>query len=526
MFRPLVTGEELQQLERLEIARGLPSLVLMEVAARAVADVVEARFDPQRHGSIVALAGPGNNGADAVAAARLLADRGLPCEAWLVGDPASSSGDLAHQVRLHGAARPARASELVPRLAADVLVIDGLFGTGLVRPLDGDFATLAAELATTRPRRTVVAVDIPSGVHAGTGQILGQAARADVTVTFQVPKLGHYLHPGRALRGELVVADIGLAPRLFADARATLAGDELIEAALPPRVATAHKGTYGHLMVVAGQPERPGSALLAARAALRTGAGLVTVASDRETIARLAPALEELMGLDVGHPRIDAARVLAALGRKTALLVGPSLDSGDDVELRALMYAAPLPLVVDAGALHTVAADPSAIRARTAPTLLTPHPGEAAALLGASVAQLEHERPAAARALAKDLGAFVILKGASTVVAAPDGRLAVVPTGNPGMATAGTGDVLAGVLGGLLAQGVEPWLAARAAPYLHGLAGDAARDAMGEASVVASDLVRALGPTISAVAARARSVPWARSTWPTTTRGAPRGAAP
>jgi len=183
-------------------------------------------------------------------------------------------------------------------------------------------------------------------------------------------------------------------------------------------------------------------------------------------------------------------------------------------------------LVVDAGALHTVAADPSAIRARTAPTFLTPHPGEAAVLLGASVAQLEHERPAAARALAKDLGAYVVLKGASTVVAAPDGRLALVPTGNPGMATAGTGDVLAGILGGLLAQGVEPWLAARAAPYLHGLAGDAAREAVGEASLVASDLIRALGPTIAAASARARSVPWSRGTWPPTTRGAPRGAAP
>ncbi len=518
----------MQQLERREIERGLTSLALMEVAARAVADCAEARFDPGVHRAIVALAGPGNNGADAIAAARLLRDRGLPARAHLIADPAHARGDLAHQLGLHGAVESGSIDALLPALARDVLVIDGLFGIGLGRPLIGDAARLAQALSEPAPRRTVIAVDIPSGVDAATGQILGHAVRADVTVTFQAPKLGHYLHPGRALRGALEVVDIGLpwAPFAALTEAVELVGDDALEAAFPVRRATSHKGAHGHLLVVAGRPDRPGSALLAGRAALRAGTGLVTLASDRDTIARVAPVLDELMGLEAGAHALEAEPVLAALERKTALLIGPSLDARDDHAVRILLHLAELPVLVDAGALHTVAADPAVIRARTAPTVLTPHPGEMAALTGRTVAELERDRPGAARALAEQLRAFVVLKGASTVIAAPDGRLALVPTGNPGMATGGTGDVLAGIVGGLLAQRTDPWLAARAGAYLHGLAGDHARDAVGEASLIASDLVQHLGSALGAVQARARDEAWRAGRWPSTRRGAPRGHAP
>lgn len=523
MERPLVTGVQMQAIERREIDRGLTGLALMEVAARAIADAAEVRFEPNIHREIVALAGPGNNGGDAVAAARLLRDRGFPVRALLAAGAPRAGTDLAHQVALHGDVRTASADDVLAAIDRDVLVIDGLFGTGLTRALDGDPARVVAALGTPRPGRTVIAVDIPSGIDAGSGQVLGAAVRADLTVTFQVPKLGHFLHPGRAHRGELCVVDIGLPMRAFeaADGRVQLLGDDVIDAAFPDRAPAAHKGLYGHLVVVAGHPDRPGSALLAGHSALRSGAGLVTLAAEREVIARVAGALGELMGHEAGIGSLDAERVLSLLedGRKSALVIGPSLGTPDDTAIRTILHMAHVPVVADAGALHTIAADPAVIRARTSPTVLTPHPGEMSALTGKGVAELERDRLGEARALAQRLGAIVVLKGASTVVAAPDGRLAVSPTGNPGMATGGTGDVLAGLIGGLLAQRLDPWLAATAGVYLHGKAGDRAREQVGEPSLVASDVMAQLGPTIVSVRATAAPLPWSRGRWPSTTRG-------
>ena len=478
----MVTPAEMASAERAVIQGGRPALALMEIAARAVADVASSRPRRPKDGFVV-LAGPGNNGGDAIAAARLLREKGAEkLRVYLLAGSAVLSPDLAHQLALFGPV----SRDLLPDLDGSITVIDGLFGTGLTRALEGPHAAIARHLANRSPERSVIAIDIPSGVDGRTGQILGAALRADVTVTFQAPKLGHYLHPGREHRGELIVADIGVP---IATAGADLAGDEAIAQALPPRAPTAHKGTFGHLMVIAGHPDRPGSALLAARAALRTGAGLVTLASARATIERLAPALVELMGLDAGSPRIDPAIVLAALERKNALVIGPSLEPADHAAIRRILAESELPAVVDAGALD-------AFEPRRGPTILTPHPGEMSRLSGLTVAEVERDRPAAARDLSKKTGAIVVLKGATTLIASPDGALTIITTGNPGMATGGTGDVLAGMIGSLLAQRVEPRLAAVAGAHLHGKAGDLAQQKQGEASLIASDVIDAIGPAL------------------------------
>lgn len=495
-MRVLLTKQEMQALDRLAIEEiGIPSLVLMETAGLAVADVVERVFRERASGPILAIAGLGNNGGDAVVAARHLADRGLPVSLALAGDPARASADLAHQLAVASrlgleAIVLEEGSDLATLFDDSAVAIDGLFGTGLSRNVEGFAARVIDALAAAE--LAVVAVDVPSGIDATTGRVLGRAVRADATVTFQHAKFGHVLYPGRAHTGELIIADIGIPRRLLPvlSPKAEVVGDDALALALPARHSDTHKGTYGHLLVVAGVPERPGAALLVGRAALRVGAGLVTLGSDEETIRRLAPAFDELMGLSLGRDALDADRLLEALQSRTALAIGPSLAPDAHTKalvLDVLMHAV-VPVVVDAGALSALGADVPRLAARKAPTILTPHPGEMAKLSGLATADVQADRVAVSRRVAEASGAYVVLKGASTVVASPDGRVGVLTDGNPGMATGGTGDILTGVIGGLLAQGVPPELAARAGALLHARAGDRAAT-RGEHRLVASDLL-------------------------------------
>ncbi|MCK6546783.1 NAD(P)H-hydrate dehydratase [Myxococcota bacterium] len=498
----LLTRSEMQTIDRLAIDElGIPSLVLMEVAGRACAARAEALAREER-GAVLALAGLGNNGGDAVVVARLLADRGLDVVLVVVGDPSRGSAELKAELAIASrlgvapviVASDAELPVLEAALASSRVVVDGLFGTGLSRAVEGLFARVIDVVNTSGKK--IVAVDIPSGIDADTGQILGAAIRADHTVTFQHAKLGHFVHPGRAHTGALEVADIGI-PRAFVARvapQAELVEPSIVHAALPPRHAEAHKGTFGHLLVVAGVPDRPGAALLAARAALRTGSGLVTIGSDAETIRRVAPVLDELMGLTVGVSVIEAERVIEALATRTALAIGPSLPATPETArlLRDVLSATDVPAVVDAGALAALGADVAWLRDRRAPTVLTPHPGEAARLAGTDVREIQRDRLRSARDLADRTGAVVILKGASSLVASPGGRIGVVDRGNPGMATGGMGDVLTGIVGSLLGQGLTAELAARCGAFVHGAAGDRAA-VRGEARLVASDLLAELG---------------------------------
>jgi NAD(P)H-hydrate epimerase len=385
---------------------------------------------------------------------------------------------------------------------ADV-VVDALLGTGVRGPATGAIA--AAIEAINAAGRPVCALDLPSGLPSDGEAPAGPVVRAGVTVTFGLPKLGLVLPAGAAYAGRVEIADLGV-PRawLGEGIRAALLEAADVQAALPRRPVDAHKGTYGHLLVVAGSVGKTGAAALVCLGALRAGTGLVTCATPASqqpvVAARLSEAMTEPLPETAARTLSAKAveRIVELLSRMDAVAVGPGvgLDPETQAAVRTLVRDVERPMVVDADALTALADRPALCRDAPAPRLLTPHPGEAARLLGCGVAEVQADRIGSARRLAAESGAVVALKGARTVVASPDGRVTLNPTGNPGMATGGTGDVLTGVAGGLLAQGVAPPAALGAAVYLHGLAGDLAAETRGEAGLVAGDLADALPAAI------------------------------
>jgi NAD(P)H-hydrate epimerase len=477
--RAVLTVAEMGRADAAAIAGGVLGRDLMDAAGRAVADATRVRFAPTQ---VLVLCGPGNNGGDGYVAARYLAKAGWPVRvARLGGDP---KGDAAHHARLWtGAVVPLTADGAPALVAGAGLVIDALFGAGLARPLEG-VARIAVQ-ALPDAACPVVAVDVPSGVAGDDGAILGDVAvRADLTVTFFRKKPGHLLLPGRSLCGDVVVADIGIPDRVLDDLAPTMAENSpaLWAAALPRRRADSHKYDFGHAVIVGGAT-MTGAARLAARAALRIGAGLVTVAGPRAALPVYALAGPSV----ITAPVATAAdlRKLLADPRRNAVLVGPGGGVGEATRQHATLAArAGKAVVVDADALTSFAKQPQALFRRIAgPCVLTPHEGEFARLFP----DLTGNKLARARAAAQRSGAVVLLKGADTVVAAPDGRAALNGQAPPHLATAGSGDVLAGMIVGLLAQGLDPFAAACAAAWLHGAAGAAAGRGL-----IAEDLPEAL----------------------------------
>lgn len=503
MAKILLNAAEMRALDALAIeGLGIPGASLMETAGRHVAAAAHRLLG--RAGRVLVLAGVGNNGGDGLVAARALSSWGHEVRVLVIGDAERGSADFARQLEIWTrlAGRPealteatfddAAESRLAEALRASELVVDAIFGTGLSRTLAPWLVRVVT--ATDLSPGPVLSIDVPSGLDASSGQELGAAVHAELTVTFQHAKLGLHQHPGRFLAGQIEVVDIGIPAGLLdrlpdLSSAAELLDEDDLARALEPRLPYAHKGDFGHLLVAAGTPDRPGSALLAARAAARVGAGLVTVASDEETVRRLAPAFLELMGATVGADEIELEPLVAALTGKDALVLGPSLPPERlRLWLPALLARTELPMVLDAGALGAFA-DPSVLRPHGARLVLTPHPGEAGRLLGRSAREVQADRIGAARALQSLTGATVVLKGAGTLIVGAEGRLAVVDRGDPSLATAGTGDVLAGVIGGLLAQGHAPRDAARAGVLLHAIAGERAARVEGAPRVVASDLL-------------------------------------
>lgn len=454
MTRALLTVAEMQRADSLAIAGGVPGPVLMENAGAAVAREIRVRWAPR---PVAVLCGPGNNGGDGFVVARLLAEAGWPVRLGLLGEPAALKGDAAQAAqRWTGAVEP-----LGPRLLDGApLVVDALFGAGLARPLDG----AAKELVEAMAGLTVVAVDVPSGVHGDTGAVLGAAPAAALTVTFFRRKPGHVLLPGRLRCGEAVVADIGI-PEAVLDAIAPRQwenGPELWAARYPWPRAESHKYARGHAVVLGGG-RMTGAGRLAARAALRVGAGLVSVACPPEAFALYAAGSPSL----IVEPVADDATFAALLAdpRKNAVLLGPGAGVGVHTRARVLAALdAGTACVLDADALTSFAGAPDDLLDRVSSRcVLTPHEGEFARLFDAKGDKLTRARAAAVRC-----GAVVLLKGADTVIAAPDGRAVLNGNAPPELATAGAGDVLAGLILGLLAQGMDGFDAACAAAWLHG----------------------------------------------------------
>jgi hydroxyethylthiazole kinase-like uncharacterized protein yjeF len=426
----------------------------MERAGQAVADAVCARF-PRQNATV--LCGPGNNGGDGYVVARLLRDRGWPVEVQILCEPATQDAQ-AMSARWEGQTKPLN-GVLKPGVW-----IDALFGAGLTRPLDGQAA--AAALRMSEAPQRVVAVDIPSGVPGDTGLPKGPAAAAAITVTFHAKKPAHVLEPGRSRCGEVIVADIGLGET---PSRTVENGPELWLARFPWPTATSHKHARGRLVVVSGEAWQTGAARLSARAGLRIGAGLVTVLSPPEALAINAAHLEAVMlrGFETDLELEQAAKDV------DAAIIGPAAGVGEPTLLNVLALARTgAALVLDADAITVFRDDPYELFSLLdRDDVLTPHPGEFERLFPGLLAA-SAERIGAARAAAERAGAVVLLKGSDTVIAAPDGRCAVNANGSPFLATAGSGDVLAGFIGGLVAQGMESFEAACAGAWIHAEAAD------------------------------------------------------
>jgi ADP-dependent NAD(P)H-hydrate dehydratase / NAD(P)H-hydrate epimerase len=512
-MRPVLTAAQMRDADRRTMESiGLPGAVLMENAGAAVAEAIRRRYPDARRP--VVLCGRGNNGGDGFVVARHL----LSCQPLVV--LAGERGAVAGDTRTHlealersggtvvEAATADAVRALAARLAGADLVVDALLGTGLAHAPEGAIAAgIDAIRALAAAGIPVVAVDLPSGVPSDAGEVEWPAVEATVTVTFVAPKYGHVLPPACDHAGELVVADIGVPLSAIegADAMGLIEAADAA-AAFPRRPRAAHKGTFGHVLVIGGVPGKTGATVLAARGAFAAGAGLVTIATTAATralIVSAAPA--EVMTADLGaaFDGEAAQRALSLAATCTAVVLGPGLgDPAARPFARAIAAHCATPMVIDAGAIAALAEAGAGGLPPGRPTILTPHPGEMAGLAGVSRDQVQARRTETAREAARATGAVVVLKGQRTIVAAPDGRTAVNPTGNPGMATAGTGDVLAGMAGALLARGLDAWTAAAASVYLHGAAGDEAADAMGETSLTAGDVIASVPAALRALGVR------------------------
>jgi hydroxyethylthiazole kinase-like uncharacterized protein yjeF len=444
-----LTVEEMGRADAAAIASGTPGLTLMERAGTAVADAVCARFTRQ---ATTVLCGPGNNGGDGYVAARVLQDRGWSVEVRSAGEPATQDAQAA-SARWTGPTKPLNGA-LEPGVW-----IDALFGAGLTRPLSGPAAAAAQRMAEAPER--VVAVDVPSGVVGDTGKPNGPAACAALTVTFHAKKPAHLLEPGRSRCGEVVVADIGLAAT---EGQTVENGPDLWLARFPWPTAASHKHARGRLVVVSGEAWQTGAARLAARGALRIGAGLVTVLSPPEALPINAGHLEAVML----KPFETDLELEQAAKDVDAAVIGPAAGVGEPTLLNVLALARTgAALILDADAITVFREDPEELFSLLdRDDVLTPHPGEFERLFPGLLAA-SPERITAARTAAQRAGAVVLLKGSDTVIAAPDGRCAVNANGSPWLATAGSGDVLAGFIGGLVAQGMESFEAACAGAWIH-----------------------------------------------------------
>lgn len=510
----LPTADQMRNLDAMAISRfGIPSIVLMENAGRGTVEAICRTFgDPA--GRVVSIfVGPGNNGGDGLVVARHLHQRGAVPQVFLLVPAERLKGDAAVNlaivtklpVPVRTVLKPAALAEAEEQLAASWLAVDAIFGTGLKREVSGHFAEAIKRL--NRFTCPVVAVDVPSGLDSDSGQPLGFCVQAALTATYGLAKPGLVLHqPGTHFVGTLEVVDIGIPPQAVEDAniQTELLTDRVVSGWLPGRKAISHKGTYGHLLVLAGSAGKTGAAILCATAALRAGTGLVSLGVPQPLNSIFEAALVEAMTVPLTNSAdflsaADSHAIEQAIDGKQAVAIGPGLgtDAKTVALIQRLYRETKVPMVVDADALNGLASDPGAIKNPPAARILTPHPGEMARLTGLSTAAIQADRLRVARDFAKAHHVFLVLKGAGTVLAAPDGEIAVNPTGNPGMACGGMGDVLTGLIGGLLAQGLSPWQAAclgstPTAWPVTGLAAEAKIDFGYLAMEVAHELPRAL----------------------------------
>jgi hydroxyethylthiazole kinase-like uncharacterized protein yjeF len=520
----ILTASQMREADRLTSERhNIPSAQLMENAGKGVVDFLRKQMDDPAKSRVVILCGKGNNGGDGLVVARLLKELGTAPRVLLFGSPDTVRGDallnLERWEKLGGETQVISTIEewnasKDTSLAGAEMIVDALLGTGLAGPVDGLFAQVISDVnnrtGANHCRPNVLAVDIPSGLPSDGAAATGPVIWADWTVTFTAPKVGQLLSPNCENVGCLVVHSIGTPNEVIEQLPASSPDLRWLEPSefrdLPlHRRADSHKGTYGHALVVAGSRGKAGAAALSGWGALRAGAGLVTVATPESALPIVAGYRPELMTVPLAETDTGAINLhnfdynkFAELAKeKSVLALGPGLGMHAETQqfVRRILAECPLPIVLDADGLNALAAAPAPILERRAPALvLTPHPGEMARLLNSTTADIQSNRLAAVHAAAGKYNAFIVLKGFHTIVVAPGGKTFFNSTGNPGMATAGTGDVLTGILAGLTAQfGIQNWERVLGlGVYLHGLAGDLASALQGEAPLIATDLLHAI----------------------------------
>jgi hydroxyethylthiazole kinase-like uncharacterized protein yjeF len=521
----LVTAGQMQRMDHETInSFGIPGMVLMENAGRGAVDMFVRKFGPLNkkttgNKKVAILAGRGNNGGDGFVMGRYLMEKGIPTTIFLLSTQDRLTGDAKTNLRLAQKLiekTPKATLIEIPdtesldrhkaRILHQDLFVDAIFGTGLNADVRGFYKEVITLL--NRSGKPVFSVDIPSGLHADTGKVLGAAINATATATFAFAKTGHILHPGNQHTGDLEIIDIGIPGFIVQDENPCLflLENKDIAPLFGSRKFESHKGSFGHLLVIAGSPGKTGAAALCANAAMRSGTGLVTLGAAQSLNPLLEPQVIEPMTVALAETKegclsetsLEAIKDL--LKDKQALAVGPGLGTGAATQnlVRNIVQETRLPLVIDADGLNCIAGHLGLLKSRKAPTVLTPHPGEMARLTQKTTAEIQADRLGIGSRFALEYQVVLVLKGAQTLVCCPDGRTFICPTGNPGMASGGMGDVLTGMIAGFIAQGFSIEEAAMAGVFIHGLCGDflAEKTRFG---FLASDMLPAIPKTLHAL---------------------------
>jgi NAD(P)H-hydrate epimerase len=512
----VVTAELMQQLDRRAIEEaGIPGIVLMENAGRGIASEILRSYPDIISGRVAIIAGRGNNGGDGFVIARYLFNRGVAVKLFLVAAPEQVKGDAQvnldivtkMKIPLTEITTSETWKEQSRELGGYSLLVDALFGTGLKSEITGLIREVISDLNCLRV--PTVAVDLPSGLQANSGEVLGICVQADLTVTCGLPKWGLLTYPGATFTGRLKIVDIGipssfLAEEMISDTIITI--DDL-HSSFKVRDPNGHKGDYGHVLIIGGSSGKTGAAALACQAAARAGAGLVTLGIPASLNDIMEEKLTEVMTepLDEQEPgflgRKSFSRIQELMKGKAVVALGPGIGTREEtVDLvHALLQESSVPLVIDADGINALRSQPDLVKGRSVPLVLTPHPGEMARLVGSTSSAIQRDRITVARTFAKQYGCYLVLKGARSLVADPEGTICVNLSGNAGMASGGMGDVLTGMIAGFISQGYDVALATKLAVFLHGMSGDVLAAERGPVGFIADDLIGEIPRLIKAL---------------------------
>ncbi len=509
----VLTSKQMKEIDRVTIEEmGISGPTLMENAGLKIFQNIQKRFSELNKEKIVIVAGKGNNGGDGFVVARHFFNHGTDPEVLLLASKKEVKGDAALNlkiadeigIKIHEINSPKDLNLQKGKILKATLIIDAIFGTGLTKPVEGLYVKVIELINKSKAYR--VAVDIPSGLSSDTFQIIGPCVKADLTVTLAALKISHVFPPAEEYVGELEVADISIPSSLFdkEDLKLEFVEEKTVAPYFMKRQRDAHKGTYGHLFILSGSLGKTGAAVMAGKAALKMGAGLVTVGTPESCIPIVARSMDELMTeplpetpeKTLSYEALD--RVLSLLDGKDALMIGPGISTHPSTAefVLSLLPKIKTPVVIDADALNILASKPEVIKSLPKPAVLTPHPGEFARLLNLSTKEVVEKRLELVPQFAAEHGVYLVLKSYRTLTAAPNGKVYINSTGNPGMATAGSGDVLSGMMASMIIQEKNLLEAVLAAVYIHGLSGDLGVEKLGEKPLVAGDIIRYLPKSI------------------------------